>query len=199
MQEQYEIRQENLDDPAELRAVERLTYDAFASMERPKGDETVNEHLLAHKLRRAKGFVPQLDLVALKDGVVVGSIIYSEATVQQPGGRLTLLTFGPLSVPPAWQGKGVGGALIRQSLEKAAHMGYPGVVIFGHPGYYPRFGFVNAGKFGITTATGDNFEAFMACELSPGALAGAAGRLHLDPVYAELDDAELAVFNRELL
>ncbi len=44
-------------------------------------------------------------------------------------------------------------------------MGCKAVIIYGNPDYYRRFGFKNARLFGITTAKGANFEAFMALEL----------------------------------
>lgn len=39
------------------------------------------------------------------------------------------------------------------------------LLIFGEPDYYPKHGFVPCEKFGITTADGDVFDAFMAYPL----------------------------------
>ncbi|MPN19883.1 hypothetical protein SDC9_167258 [bioreactor metagenome] len=57
------------------------------------------------------------------------------------------------------------------------------MIIYGNPAYYGRFGFCNAAQFGITTADGANFDAFMALELSPGALAGIHGRYIEDAAF----------------
>ena len=43
-------------------------------------------------------------------------------------------------------------------------------MIFGEPGYYPEFGFQTCDHYGITTAEGKNFDAFMGIELSSEAL-----------------------------
>lgn len=47
---------------------------------------------------------------------------------------------------------------------------YPAIILFGNPGYYKRFGFVNAEKFRITTKDYKNFDAFMALELFENSL-----------------------------
>ena len=74
-------------------------------------------------------------------------------------------------------------------------MGFVGVVIFGKPEHYHKFGFTDAKEFGITTAEGGNFPQFMALPLRPGALAGYAGKFYADPVY-QMDEAEVAAFDR---
>jgi putative acetyltransferase len=48
---------------------------------------------------------------------------------------------GPISVLPAWQGRGVGAALMRAALEALREMGAAGCVVLGEPAYYGRFGF----------------------------------------------------------
>lgn len=53
-----------------------------------------------------------------------------------------------------------------------------GVVVLGHPQYYPKFGFVPAIRFGLRCEYDVPEEAFMALELEPGALGRARhGRL----------------------
>lgn len=185
-----------LEEPSDYRIVEALTYKAFSQMELP-GRERCDEPLLAHKLRKAPSFVPELDFVALADAKIVGNILYSKAqVVNEEDVSREVLTFGPLSVLPEYQGQGVGAALVRHSAERARQLGYPGILIFGHPTYYPRFGFESAEKYGITTPEGKNFDAFMALELTPGALEEISGRLFIDPVY-ELDPEEARVFNKQ--
>lgn len=79
--------------------------------------------------------------------------------------ELEVLSLGPLTVAPKFQGKGIGSRLVRHSLSVAKILGYDAVIIFGHPTYYPRFGFQEAKEFGISTKEGKNFPAFMALEL----------------------------------
>ena len=72
--------------------------------------------------------------------------------------------------------------------------GYKGIILFGNPPYYHRFGFRNAAEYGITTREGLNFDPFMALELHEGGLKGLSGRFIEDPAYSvqekELDEFE---------
>lgn len=111
------------------------------------------------------------------------------------GERTEALIFGPLSVRPDQQGRGVGSLLVRHSLKRAAGLGYKGVFIFGNPGYYGRFGFQNAERFGVTTREGENFDAFMGLELFPGGLKGVAGKFYEDPVFT-VSEEDVAAFDR---
>jgi len=95
-----------------------------------------------------------------------------------------VLCMGPLCVLPSCQGTGIGSVLLRTTLEKAKSLGYRAVILFGHPAYYREFGFSNAQAFGIKTAQGENFEAFMALELYPGALQDVQGSFHEDGAFA---------------
>ncbi|MDL2273733.1 N-acetyltransferase [Oscillospiraceae bacterium OttesenSCG-928-G22] len=184
-----------LETPADYAEVERLTYAAFETLSLP-GRTSVDEHFLAHKMRSVPGFVPALDYVALLDGRIVGNIMYTKSrVVDAAGGEHETLTFGPLSVLPERQGQGIGRVLVEKTVEEAGRMGHRAILIFGHPGYYHRFGFQNAGDFSITTPEGENFDAFMALPLYRGALDGISGKAYFDPVY-EIDKDELAAFNR---
>ena len=70
---------------------------------------------------------------------------------------------------PAFQAKGLGGALIRAGNARCAALGCVGVVVLGHATYYPRFGF--------SAALAESLEApfsgphFMALEFEPGVFA----------------------------
>ncbi len=176
----------------DYREVEKLTREAFWDVYKPGCDE----HLLAHKLRQSKAFLPQLDFVAVRDGCIVGNIMYSVAQVADSSGCVhPVLTFGPLSVRPACQGQGIGAALVRHTLAIAKTTEYPGVIIFGNPGYYHRFGFSAAEKFGIATRDGANFDAFMALALHEGALTSITGRFFEDDVF-HVDPVELEEFDK---
>ncbi len=130
-------------------------------------------------------FIPQLDFVAELDGRLVGNIMYCKGYVLMPTGiKKDVIGFGPVSVLPAYQKHGIGSALIRHSLGIAKSKGYGSVIIYGHPTYYPRFGFKEAKAFGITTRDGKNFPAFMAIELIEGALSGITGCFHESPAYS---------------
>lgn len=182
-----------LEKPEDYREVEILTRNAFWKNSRHMCDE----HLLVHRLRNVSTFVPQLDYVAESDGKIIGHIIYTKGKVTDDKGfSHCVLTFGPLSVSPEHQNMGVGKALMLHTFEKARELGEKAVIIFGHPDYYPRVGFRPASEYGITTADGKNFDAFMALPLYEGALEGIGGRFYYDPVYDSLDEKDVLEFDR---
>lgn len=180
--------------PEDYRTVEELTREAFwGNMNHPTCD---GEHLLVHKLRNLPSFVPELDFVAEVEGKIVGHIIYSLAKVMTPDNQeITVLNFGPLSVHPNYKRMGVGSALMRHSIAKATRLGYRAIVFYGHPDYYPRFGFRRASRYDIVSAGGSSCDALMAMELYNGALYGITGRYIEDEVY-EVDPQEMAEFEK---
>ncbi len=167
---------------ADRRAVERMTQLAFWNKYRPGCDE----HYIVHQLWDHPDFLPELSRAAVVDGQIVGAILYTRSWVQDGQLRRDTVTFGPLCVYPDWQGCGVGERLLRETLPLAAQAGYPGVIIFGEPDYYPRLGFRPCGQFGITTPQGETFDAFQCYELSPGAMAGVHGKFYESPAFEGL-------------
>ena len=94
-----------------------------------------------------------------------------------------MLCVGPISVLPEFQKKGLGTKLLNETIAIANELGYSAMILFGHPDYYHRFGFVNAQNFGISTKEGMNFEPFMVLELYPNALAAVRGRFYEDKAF----------------
>ncbi len=175
-----------LEAEKDYREVELLTREAFWSQDNMEklGDIGADEHYLVHLLRGSPEFVPELDFVAECCGKIIGNVMYSLAYVLTKEGVIhPVLTFGPLSVLPDYKKQGVGSAIMRHTLKIAARLGYGSVLLFGHPEYYPRFGFRKAKEFGITTAAGESNPAFMAMELLYGDLEGITGSFHISPVF----------------
>ncbi len=183
------LRQET---PADYRAVEELTREAFWNHHVPGCDE----HYLVHVMRSDAAFVPQLDYVALKDGKIVGNIMYTKCRIACDDGRKKeVLCFGPVSVLPQYQGQGIGSLLIDHTKELARELGYDAILIYGDPDYYRRVQFVPAQTFGIATADNMYADALLALELIPGALQNCAGRFEEASVYT-LDAEKSKVFNQ---
>lgn len=181
-----------LEQPQDYRIVEELTREAFWGMNHPDCDE----NLLVHKLRFVSAFVPELDYVAVVDGKIVGNVMFSKGKIIDAQGREHIvINFGPLSVLPEYQNRGIGKALMMHTISEAKRLGYRAIVFFGHPDYYTRFGFKRAKEFNITTSNGDNFDAFMAMPLYDGALDGIAGRYYEDPVF-EIGEDEKVEFDK---
>ncbi|MBM4102896.1 MAG: N-acetyltransferase [Planctomycetes bacterium] len=182
-----------LEEKQDYKKVEYLIREAFWDLYRPG----CVEHLIVHNIREVRAFVGELSYVACDGDTVVGNIIYSKAKVVDDKNKVfEVLCMGPFGVLPPFQKKGIGSLLMNHSIKKARELGFKAIVIFGDPKYYQRFGFVNAGNYGITTPSGENFDAFMALELSGGALDGIAGKFYGDTVF-EVKDEELEVFERE--
>lgn len=174
-----------LETPDDYYAVEELTREAFWGT----SSTTCDEHYLVHLLRDISAFVPELDYVAEMDGKLVGNIMYSKAKViDRDGVEHEVLTFGPLSVLPECWSSGVGSALMTYTITEAKNLGYRAIIFYGHPDYYPRFGFRSAKAFNITTPEGNNFDALMAMPLYLGALNGVSGTFHEDPVFTENEE-----------
>lgn len=120
----------------------------------------------AKVIDRLRQNCPDILSLVVKDGEdVVGHILFSPAQiVKDGGGHISGMGLGPLAVHPDYQGLGIGSALCKVGLQRIKKNGYPFVVVLGHPGYYPRFGFERASAYGIKTAFQDvPDEAFMIC------------------------------------
>ena len=101
-------------------------------------------------IRDAEGFDPRLSLVAEVGGAVVGHILLSPCAIElDAGGEIPALALAPLAVHPDHQGKGIGGALIRASLDRAKELGHAIVIVLGEPALYSKFGFKDATDFGV--------------------------------------------------
>lgn len=181
------------EEPGDYHKTEEMTLRAFWN----KHHMGCNEHLLVHKLRESNVYLPELSRVAVVGDEIVGAIFYSKAWLRKEDGQeKEILLFGPLCVAPEWQGCGVGGLLLKETLALARESGYVGVVIFGEPDYYPRHGFRTCDHFGITTADGKNFDAFMGIELVEGGLSGFGGRFYEPSIFEDLPEEETEAFTR---
>ena len=184
------IRLENKQD---FYTVELLTRDAFWGEFEPG----CVEHYLAHILRDAPCFIPELDFVGEQDGRVIANVIFSHGSIDSPDGqRHDAISFGPFSVASDWKGRGVGGALLRHALDQARAMGFGIVCLHEHADYYPRFGFRPAREYGVSDDYGVG-DALMAMALQPGVLDGVSGVWREDPIF-EVDPAKAAAYEATL-
>ncbi len=179
--------------PQDYREIERLTREAFWNQFKPGCDE----HYLLHIMRGDPSFIPELDYVAVRDGRLIGNIVYAKGRIEDKKGQChEIITFGPVSVLPEYQKSGVGARLITHTLTLARQLGYQAVLILGHLDYYPRFGFRRAREFGITTKDGDTFDPFMALELQPDSLSGLGGGVFFDSDVYTVNPEAAAEFDK---
>lgn len=188
--EEVEIRMETEDD---WYKVELMTQRAFWNNHHLGCDE----HYLVHKMRQDKDFLPELSRIAVKDGEIIGYIMYSKAKVVDGEDTHEIVTFGPLCVDPKWQGCGVGELLLRETMDLVKNKGYKGIVIFGEPDYYPRIGFKTCDNFNITSAEGRNFDAFMGIELWEGSMKGIKGKFYESKVFENLPKEEVEEYSKK--
>lgn len=85
-----------------------------------------------------------LDLVAEQEGAVVGHVLFSLLTVETPHRSFTAVALAPLAVAPAFQGRGIGTALVEEGHNRLRVAGERLSVVVGDPAYYGRFGYRHA-------------------------------------------------------
>jgi putative acetyltransferase len=126
----------------------------------------------------------RLALVAEDAGRLIGHVLFSEVSV---AADCPVLALAPLSVLPAFQRLGVGSALVSDGLDRLRGGRISAVLVLGDPRYYSRFGFAPASQFGIECPFPAPPEAFMALELTPGALAGPGGMARYGHEFDDLE------------
>jgi putative acetyltransferase len=116
------------------------------------------------------------------DAAIAGVAVLSHLLA--PQGCLAL---GPLAVARDRRDRGIGKALIGESVGWACRAGHAAIFVLGDPPYYERFGFsVEAARPFASPYPADYM---MALELRPGALAGAlprSGELRYPAAFAAL-------------
>jgi putative acetyltransferase len=105
-----------------------------------------DERRLVEAFRASAGYLPELALVAVVGGEVVGHVMF---TLTELADGTSILMLSPLAVRPDRQRAGIGSALVRKGLRSAARRTEPLVVVEGDPRYYTRFGFVAASELGL--------------------------------------------------
>lgn len=95
------------------------------------------------------------------DGSVAAYALLTRCRV----GDTPALALAPVATAPEHQRQGAGRAVVRAVLEAARLRGEALVLVLGHPGYYPAFGFRPASGFGIRAGFDVPDEAMMALVL----------------------------------
>lgn len=107
------------------------------------------------------------ELVADLDGALQGHILFSRLWADN--GRL-YAALAPMAVRPERQIKGLGSTLVRAGLDSAREFGACGVLVLGHPAYYPKFGFAADTASGVRSPYSGS-PAFMAMAIEADAFA----------------------------
>ena len=163
------IRQERPEDTAAIRQVHEQAFG------RP------DEANLVDALRTRGKAV--LSLVGVEGERIVGHILFSPVTIEADDRLVPAVGLGPMAVVPERQRRGIGSQLVNAGLEACRTAGCHYVIVLGHPTYYPRFGFVPASRYGITSEYAVPDEAFMVLAWHGGMLREGGGLARYQPEF----------------
>jgi putative acetyltransferase len=166
-----EVRPERSDDRLAIRELNERAFDGPV------------EAKLVELLR--DGGKSIVSLVAVHNDRVVGHILFSPVTVAEAPADLRAAGLAPMSVLPEFQNQGIGSRLARDGIDACRRLGFDLIVVLGHPGYYPRFGFQRASDHGLSSEY-DAGDAFMVLELRQGALQNVRGLVRYAAEFGEL-------------
>lgn len=122
-----------LETPTDYAEVENLVRESFWNVYRPG----CLEHYVLRCLRKDKDFVPELDFVMEKEGIIIGQNIFVKAYIQVDDGReLPIMTMGPICIAPEWKRQGYGKILLDYSIQKAKEMGTGALCFEGNRNFY---------------------------------------------------------------
>jgi predicted N-acetyltransferase YhbS len=128
----------------------------------------------AYKVRENTTALPELSFVTIEGDNLLATIRYWPITIGQDTPALLL---GPIAVDPDLQGKGIGVALMRESIRVAIELGHRLIVLVGDPEYYGQFGFQNAAVLGFKMPGPVEERRLLVKECVPGALDNVSGMI----------------------
>lgn len=165
----------------QLRAEEPRDHAAIDALLRAAFGGPLEAELVA-ELRRDR---ESLSLVATVDGGaardVVGLVAASRATARS--GAQGIVGLAPLAVAERWRRRGIGARLMEEMVAQLRRRDERLIVLIGSVDYYQRFGFVAAGRHGLTCRWPELAPHFQLLELAPGSAAQAAGAIDYHPAF----------------
>ena len=132
---------------------------------------------MVEEVRSKPYYLPELELLMLQDGEVVGYIMFSRFHIE---GKFTdrLLILTPVAVRQDCQRQGISRELIEYGFRKAAEMGFTAAMVEGDPRNYRSRGFQTSADVGIVAGPNihlPHVSCLMVAELVPGGLEGMTG------------------------
>jgi predicted N-acetyltransferase YhbS len=150
--------------PSDHAAIERLHQRAFGPGRFAR---------TAYRLREMAGEDAVFGFTAHVSTFLAGSVRLTP--VQAGSARAAML--GPLTVDPAFEGKGIGAALIQEGIADARRRGIALILLVGDLPYYSRFGFAPIPPGHIALPGPVDPARFLALELRQGALGLGGGQV----------------------
>jgi len=105
--------------------------------------------LLLDALRRSSAW-RGLSFVGLVGDEIVAHLAFTRGWLDMPTKLVEVLILSPMSVTPEWQRRGIGSALILESIQLLADRPEPAVFLEGNPRFYSRLGFLPGREAGFT-------------------------------------------------
>jgi len=148
--------------PPDAEAIERLHERAFGPGRFAR---------TASRLREGAGHRLDLSFTALVGTLLVGSVRMTPVMA----GPVPALMLGPLTVEPAFEGRGIGTALMQRSIAAARGSDHALVLLVGDLSFYGRFGFRRVPPRQLELPGPVDPERFLGLELAEDALQHAKG------------------------
>lgn len=134
---------------------------------------------LTEEIRSKRFYMPQLEIIAVCEGEVVGYAGFSRFHLEgKYEDRLLILT--PVAVKTELQRRHISKRMIEYGFEKAKEMGFEAVIVEGNPRNYRARGFVTAAEHGVMpgkTVHLPHIDCLMVKELKEGALENIKGNV----------------------
>jgi putative acetyltransferase len=164
----------------DFKEVEGLTREAFWNLYVPG----CSEHYLVHRMRNHPDFIKELDFIAEYDGQIVGNIIFTKAKlINKNGQERDIVSFGPFSVLPKYQHQGIGSLLFNHAKNAALKKGIKGILAYGYPHNYCKYGFKNGKDLNISDMNGEYPYGLLALELEKQTFGGHKWKFKHSDVY----------------
>ena len=167
--------------PTDYLAVDLLIRAAFT----PTAFGYGNEAELVEKIRLSKEYIPELELVAVKNQMIVGHGLLSEVSLVHEKDQTIGLVLAPLAISPDTQKQGIGSQLMHELEARAQQLNDPFISILGHPDYYAKFGYVPAEYYLVKVPFDVPTEAFMIKSLTKDGLKKRPGMIQYPSAFNE--------------
>ena len=119
----------------------------------------------AYRIREQAAGTTPIAFVARVGSFLVGSVIMTPVRI----GQMPALVLGPLTVEPAFEGRGIGRSLLARCELAARETGSAGILLIGDEPYYGRFGYRRIPMGQITLPGPFDPQRFLLLEIEAGA------------------------------
>lgn len=165
-----------------VREEEEKDFNAVHVLNASAFDSTAESGLVDILRKEAR---PIVSLVAEINKEIVGHILFSPVSLSGHP-NLKIMGLAPMAVSAAYRNKGIGSRLVRAGLECCRELGFGAVAVLGHPGYYPRFGFLPSTRYGIVCEYAVPEEVFMVIELEKNHLRNKSGTIRYHAAFSNV-------------